>query len=294
MDWRTLPSLSALRAFAALAETGSFSAAGQALSVSHAAVSQQVRALEERLGVALVTRQGRRASLTPEGKRLAGALEEAFLTVRRAVDELTGADLTRPLHVTTTQSFASSWLMPRLSEFRQEHPRVELMIQPTVEVMDLSPGGVDVAIRYGRGRWPGLESTLLLPTSFVMAASTKLVGDRCITEPADLLDLPWLQELGTDEVSVWLRSRGVDAPARASITHLPGHLVLQGLLNGDGVSPTARELVERDIEEGRLVVLFEEDGTEQGYYIVTRPGVMRPPLKAFVAWLKRHARSRPA
>ena len=127
-----------------------------------------------------------------------------------------------------------------------------------------------------------------------MVAARALVGDRRITEPADILDLPWLQELGTDEISQWLRARGVDAPARASITHLPGHLVLQGLLNGAGVSPTARALVERDIDEGRLVVLFEEDRTDQGYFIVTRPGVMRPPLKAFVAWLKRHALARPA
>jgi LysR family glycine cleavage system transcriptional activator len=242
--------------------------------------------------VALVLRDGSRG-LTGEGERLAGALESAFLAVRQAVDELTGADATRPLQVSTTPSFAASWLMPRLSEFRHEHPGVELMLYPTVDLVELGPGGIDLAIRFGRGCWPGLTAELLLPSSFVIAGARSLVGDRQIREPADLLDLPWLQELGTNEISEWLRARGVDAPARASIVHLPGHLVLQGLRNGDGVTPTARALVEHDIEEGRLVVLFEdEERADLGYFVVTRPGVMRPPLRAFVGWLKRHALAR--
>src|SRR6187397_506109 len=102
MHWQSLPPLSALRAFAALAEAGSFSRAGEALNVSHAAVSQQVRALEERLGVLLVVRGGPRGRLTPEGERLAQALEAAFAGIVQAVDELTGADAGRPLQVTTT------------------------------------------------------------------------------------------------------------------------------------------------------------------------------------------------
>ena len=131
MDWRSLPSLSALRAFAALAETGSFTRAGAALNVSHAAISQQVRALEERLGVALLPRDGRRGVLTPAGERLAAALEAGFGGIARAVDELTGADADRPLHVSTTPAFAANWLMPRLASFRHEHPEVELMLNPT-------------------------------------------------------------------------------------------------------------------------------------------------------------------
>ena len=155
MDWRSLPSLSALRAFAALAQTGSFTRAGEALNVSHAAVSQQVRALEERLGVPLLPRDGRRGVLTAEGERLAAALDTAFLAIGRAVDEVTGADAWRPLQVTTTSAFAMSWLMPRLSEFRHEHPQIELMLNPTAQLVELAPGGVDVAIRFGRGSGAG-------------------------------------------------------------------------------------------------------------------------------------------
>jgi LysR family transcriptional regulator, glycine cleavage system transcriptional activator len=292
VDWRNLPSLGALRAFAALAETGSLAKAGAALNVSHAAISQRVRALEAELGVALAVRDGRRTALTPEGARLAAALEAAFTDIRRAVDELTGGDAARPLQVSSTSAFTSSWLMPRISEFRHEHPDIQIMVNPTAEVVELSPGGIDVAIRYGRGGWRGLESELLVPTTYVLVAAPALIGDRRITEPHDILDLPWLQELGTSEISGWLRERGVIAPKTGNIIHLPGHLVLEGLRNGEGVSLTTTAVVERELASGRLRVLFEEAQPGLGYYIVTRPGVMRPPLKAFVAWLRRHARSR--
>jgi LysR family glycine cleavage system transcriptional activator len=292
MDWRTMPSLGALRAFAALAETGSFAKPGAALNVSHAAVSQRVRGLEERLGVVLLDREGRRAQLTPEGARLAAALDGAFTDIRRAVDELTGADARRPVLVTATPAFSLSWLMPRLSEFRQEHPEVQLMLNPTTELVELVPGGIDVAIRYGDGHWRGLDVELLLPPSYVLVGAPQLIGDRTIAEPADIIDLPWLQELGTSEMSAWLQSRGVQAPPKDNIIHLPGHLVLEGLRNGDGVSLTASVLVEHELEAGRLEVLFEETGVEVAYWIVTRPGVLRPPVKAFVSWLRRHARPR--
>ncbi len=293
MDWQNLPSLGALRAFHALAENGTFTRAGAALNVSHAAVSQQVRALEDRLGVELVSRAGRRGTLTPEGERLAAALSTAFLGIQRAVDELTGADARRPLQVTTTAAFAMGWLMPRLSDFRHEHPEIELMLNPTAQFVELAPGGIDVAVRYGGGVWRGLDAELLLPTTIVIVAAPSLIGARRIAEPRDILDLPWLQELGTTEMSNWLRDRGVIAPRKENVTHLPGHLVLEGLRSGDGVSLTARVLIEREIAAGRLIVLFEDALPGLGYYIVTRPGVLRPPLKAFVAWLRRHARRDP-
>ncbi len=292
MDWRNLPSLGALRAFAALAETGSFASAGAALNVSHAAVSQRVRALEDQLGVQLLDREGRRAVLTPEGARLAAALDAAFGDIRRAVDELTGADATRPLQISATPAFAVSWLMPRLSEFRHEHPEVELMLNPTSQLVELAPGGIDVAIRYGDGDWRGLAVELLVPTTYVMVGAPSLIGDRRISHPRDVLDLPWLQELGTSEMSAWLRTRGVIAPKTENVTHLPGHLVLEGLRDGEGISLTTSAVVERELASGRLTVLFEDPRPDLGYFIVTRPGVMRPPLKAFVAWLRRHARPR--
>ena len=289
MAWRSLPPLSALRAFAALAEAGSFTKAGQALNVSHAAVSQQVRALEERLGVPLLPRDGRRGALTAEGERLAAALQTGFGGIARAVDELTGGDALRPLQITTTPAFAANWLMPRLASFRHEHPEVELMLNPTVQAVELSPGGVDLAIRYGTGDWRGLDTELLVATTFVLVGAPSLIDARRIDDLRDVVDLPWLQELGTNEMSAWLRDHGVIAERRPNVIHLPGHLVLEAVRSGDGVSLSTRVNVERDIAAGRLLVLFEDAEPGVGYYIVTRPGVQRPALRTFVAWLRRQA-----
>lgn len=289
MDWLTLPPLAALRAFAALAESGGYSRAGAALNVSHAAVSQQVRALEERLGLQLVRREGRGAVLTADGERLAAALDAGFGAMRRAIDELTGGDPTRPLHVTMTHAFAANWLMPRLAEFRHEHPGIELMLNPTADVVPINPGGVDAAIRFGAGVWPGLVAEPLVATSHVIVASRALVGERRFDRPEDLMDLPWLQEYGYDEIGTWLQRSGVPSPRPEGVTHLPGHLALEAVRAGAGVCATVRVFVEDDVAAGRLRILFEEQRESWGYHIVTRPGVRRPPLKAFVGWLRRHA-----
>jgi LysR family glycine cleavage system transcriptional activator len=123
----------------------------------------------------------------------------------------------------------------------------------------------------------------------VVVAAPSLIAGRPVAEPRDLLALPWLQELGTSEMSKWMHDHGVFAPREDTLTHLPGHLVLEAVRKGDGASLSTRVNVERDIEAGRLLVLFEEDHPGLGYHIVVRPGVMRPPLRAFVAWLRRHA-----
>jgi LysR family transcriptional regulator, glycine cleavage system transcriptional activator len=294
MDWISLPPLAALRAFAAFAETGAYTSAGAALNVSHAAVGQQIRALEDRLGTRLVRREGRGAVLTPDGERLAKALETAFGTIRRAVDELTGADAARPLQLTMTPAFAARWLMPRLADFRHHHSVIELVLNPTAEVVPLAPGGVDLAIRDGAGDWPGLVSEMLFETTYVIAAAPSLIGDRRIERAEDLLDLPWLQEYGTDEVSAWLATRGVCCPAPGRISHLPGHLALEAMRAGAGVCATVRAYIEEDVAAGHLRILFEDSLPGWGYHIVTRPGVQRPPLRAFVGWLRGQAEAEQA
>jgi len=289
MDWQRLPPLTALRAFAALAETGSTTAAGARLNVSHAAVSQQVRQLEAHLGVALVDRSGRQSRLTAEGRDLANALSLGFGAIARAVAALTGADAARPLQISTTPSFAAHWLMPCLNEFRQAHPQIDLMIDPTPRLVALEPGGIDIALRYGAGDWPGLRAELLFRSPIVAVAAPHLVAGKRIACPADLAALPWLQEFGTNEASDWLRRRGVTKERAAGLVQVPGNLLLDGLLRGQGVAVTVREWVRQDITAGRLRLLFEDEG-EAGYYVITRPGVLRPPAKAFVTWLRRQAR----
>ncbi|OOY16590.1 LysR family transcriptional regulator [Thioclava sp. DLFJ4-1] len=288
MDWRTLPSLTALRAFSAFAECGSVAEAGRALNVSHAAVSQQLRGLEERLGVTLVDRSGPRPALTPDGRRLAQALRDGFGTIAEAVASLSDTADSRPLQISTTPSFASAWLLPRLPDFREAHPEIGLTIDPSATVSTLAPGGVEMALRYGSGDWPGLESRLLVRSPIVVVAAPALVGEGRYDCPADLRGLPWLQELGTSESTDWFARHGVTQDQARSLTVMPGNLLLEAARGGQGVAVTALVWVAGDIAAGRLRLLFE-DSEEKGYYTVTRPGVRRPALRQFMSWLFKQA-----
>ena len=149
MDWSGLPSLNSLRAFSAVAETGSYSKAGDLFNVTHAAVNQQVKILEARLGVSLVVRAGRGIMLTADGATLARDLDTGFDTISKAVEALTESSATRPVQISMSPAFAVEWFMPRLQDFQNRHPDVLLMLNPTSKVMELKPGGVDLAIRYG-------------------------------------------------------------------------------------------------------------------------------------------------
>ena len=162
------------------------------------------------------------------------------------------------------------------------------MIDPSAELKTFSPGGIDVAIRYGVGPWPGLESELLFVSPIVVVAAPGLIGDRPTTRAEDLRDLPWLQEVGTSETTDWLARQGVAGRLPRGITSYPGNLMLEAARAGQGVAITARLFAEADIAAGRLSLLFQGDEAK-GYHIVTAPGVSRAPARAFVAWLRRQA-----
>lgn len=289
MDWRGLPPLSALRAFAAFAERGNVVAAGDALGVSHAAISQQLRVLENHLSASLLDRSGRALRLTPQGELLAHALRGGFSLMSEGVAAVTGTRDARPLHISVTPTFAASWLMPRLAGVRAAHPEIDLMIDPTPEVVTLSPDRIDLAIRFGKGRWPGVEATLLWESTMVVVGAPDLVGDTGYADLDALAQLPWMEEFGNSESTNWLQKQGVTARG-AGMLRVPGNLLLDGARDGQGVAVTVRHFVERDIEAGRLRVLHETVGEGAGYHLVTAPGPMRAPLRAFVTWLKREGR----
>lgn len=288
MNWTALPPLSALRAFAVLAETQSFSQAGAALNVTHGAVIQQVRALEERLGVTLVLREGRGVKLTPEGMSLVHSLTRGFQAIHSGVEALSDADAQRPVQVSMSPAFAVAWLMPRLPDFQKRHPGITLLLNPTSEVVELRPGGVDLAIRYTDRRRASEPVETVLLADMVVVGTPALIGSRRVADAARMLDLPWLQELGTDEVGDWLSRHGVRPDRPPPISHMPGNLIMEAVRRGDGVTYTARPFVDDDIRSGRLIELFSEPAFGL-YFIKTRPGVLRPPVKIFVQWLKRQA-----
>lgn len=288
IDFSALPPLAALRAFAAFVETGSVVKAGDRLNVSHAAVSQQLRALESHLGLSLLDRSGHSLRLTDEGRRLADAVVGGFEGMARTVEELTGKDAGRPLMVTTTATFASGWLLPRLADFRLKHPEIDLMIDPTPEVRPLGPGGMDLALRYGAGDWPGVDAELIVSTPVVVVAAPSVVGDRRLDSPGGLDGLPWLQELGTNEATDFMQRHGISRQGGPGMTVLPGNLILDAARDGQGVAAIARAFVEADLASGRLRELYCSDERE-GYFLVSRPGVLRPAARAFAAWIRRQA-----
>lgn len=289
MDWLKLPPLAALRAFAAFAEKRNVVEAGAALNVSHAAISQQLRVLEKYLGAALLDRSGKALTLTADGEHLARALQLGFGAIEAAVGDLARSGLDRPVHVSLTSSFAASWLMPRLPAFRESHPEVNLILDPSAEVVDLRPGGVDIAIRYGPGGWSGVHSEMLLQSPVVIVAAPRLLGGKTSLTPSELAQLQWLEEVGTTEATSWLAEHGVGPERGAGRTQLPGNLVLEGLRAGQGVTVTVRHFVEQDIKAGRIVELYVEPDT-RGYHIVTANSALRPAVRTFAGWLRRQAR----
>lgn len=288
MEWLSLPPLSSLRAFAAFVEKRNVVEAGAALNVSHAAISQQLKMLERHMGVALLDRSGKALHLTADGEHLARAVQLGFGAIETAVRDLTRSGSDRPVHVSLTSSFAASWLMPRLPEFRSTYPKVDLVLDPTAEIVELRPGGIDVAVRYGPGGWAGVQSEMLLQTPMVIVAAPELLDGKTSWSPADLAHLPWLEEIGTTEATNWLAEHGVGLQHGAGRTKLPGNLVLDGLRSGQGVTVTVRHFVEPDIQAGRIIELYAEPDT-RGYHIVTAKSALRPPVKTFVNWLKRQA-----
>lgn len=284
MDWRHLPPLSALRAFSAFADSDSLDQAGASIGVTHAAISQQIRALEVYLGLALVDRTGRRLTMTADGQRLAAALGEGFGLIAATIGQLTRAEIARPLRVTTTAAFAGGWLLPRLPDFRARHPGIDLTIDAASEVRRLGEDA-DIALRFGNGDWPGTRSELLLRTPVVVIAAPQLVPPGAPDGFDDLAALPWLQELGTNEASAFLEDHGVARRAGAGLLSLPGNLMLDAARNGQGVAVIARAFVEADIRAGRLRVLHE-DSEREGYFLVTAPGPRRASVQLFHDWVR--------
>lgn len=287
MEWKNFPALSQLRAFSAFAGASSLEQAGAKIGVTHAAISQQIRALETHLGLALVERGGRKLTLTTDGQRLAEALEAGFGQMASTIAALTGADQNAPLRITTTPTFASGWLMPRLSDFRAKHPGIDLAIDPASENREIGREA-DIGLRYGNGHWPGLESRLVLRSSIAVVAAPSLVPADSPVDLRYLAGLPWLQELGTSEVTAFLEAQGLARREGAAILSLPGNLMMDAARDGQGVAVIARAFVERDIAAGRLRLMMEDEERE-GYFLVHRPGPLRPAQKAFAQWVLRQA-----
>ena len=284
-DWRNIPSLTALRAFAATAELRSFSQAARVLNVTHAAVAQQVRGLEEQLGRPLVQREGRGVSLTADGEQLAEAVGEGFGAFQRGLEALRAGEADRPVRVTLTASFAAQWLMPRLKDFWHQHPDIGLSLHPDSKVVDLHRERMDLAIRYGSGVWPGVEATYLTSARLVIAGAPSLIGDHNPTVQ-EMAEMDWILALNWAEQDAYLRQLGLE-PSTLSSTEVSGEeLAVAAARQGLGLVVESVALIESDVAEGRLRIVHESREKLPAYFIVVLPGPKRAAARAFLKWLK--------
>lgn len=286
IDWLRVPPLSALRAFEATARTGSFSAAAAALNVTHAAIAQQVRSLETRLGCALVTRAGRGVVLSDEGLVLARACNAGFSAIEGAVRDLRDAQAGSALSVTMTPVFADKWLMPRIKGFWSSHPEIALTLRPDYRVVDLRRERVDVGIRFGRGKWPGVDAEYLTSARFLVVAAPSLLTAGTDLTSAELEAMPWITEARWNEPLAWLRDQQIDLGDRPTLDLPNEELAISAARQGMGLYVATAALVEEDLKSGALVALRDPKDQDPGYYVVTPAGPQKPAVRQFVRWLR--------
>jgi LysR family glycine cleavage system transcriptional activator len=294
-----LPSLNGLRAFEAAARHLSFTKAAAELNVTQTAVSHQIRRLEAQLGLRLFTRRNRNLALT-------GAALDYLPAVRAAFEDLRGATerILRPQHegvltVSMLPTLAAKWLVQRLAAFQEAHPGIEVRIATATRAVDFRREEVDVAIRYGNGRWPGLRAVWLMAEEIFPVCSPALLrGERPLREPADLAGQTLLHvNLYTDEWSDWLTAAGLLpslAPglAQRGLTFDLNLMALQAALDGLGVALGRTAFVEADIAAGRLVAPFDIRVPAKSAFYVVAPEATAdsPKIALFRDWLVEAAR----
>jgi LysR family glycine cleavage system transcriptional activator len=287
---RHLPPLAAVRAFEAAARLGSFTRAGEELGTTQAAISYQIKLLEERVGTPLFLRLPRQVTLTETGRRLSAAVTEAFDALHAAFGALrqeTGGVLA----ISSVQSFAVRWLAPRLGAFQLAQPGLAVRLTAANQLVDFTREEVDVAIRSGKGPWPGLEMHPLLRVRFAPMCSSELLRRAGGVEtPADILRLPLLSP--TDRWwPLWLALAGVAAPeldGRGAIGLDSQPMEGSAAIAGQGVAMLTPALWQDELASGRLVQLFDHLVGDEGHrYWLVYPQARRlvPKLRAFRDWL---------
>jgi DNA-binding transcriptional LysR family regulator len=282
-----LPPVQTVRAFVAAVRLGSFARAGEALRLTHGAVSHHVAQMEHLIGMRLFERHRRGVVPTPEAVQLADRLGRILGDLGMALQEARRSR--RPaLTITMMPALAQRWLLPRLGSFQAQHPEIDLRLRPTAALLDLDLDGVDVAIRYGPGNWPGVEARKLADEWVFPVASPFFRNGRLPGTPWDLLDCtlirnprqpwaPWFTAAGLP---------GIGEPSSGPIVDDAG-FALDMAARGQGIALARGILASGDLEAGRLVRLFPITVQDAySYYLLARPGASkRPSVEALASWI---------
>ncbi|MDF3839698.1 transcriptional regulator GcvA [Cupriavidus basilensis] len=289
---RSLPPLVSLRAFEAAARRLSFSQAAQELFVTQGAVSHHIQRLESDLGVALFERRTRAVALTEAGQAYYTQVHAAFELLRQGTEQLRAPAAARTtLTVGILASFATRWLAPRLPAFSAAHPGIDLQLRPDIALADVAGGEVDVAIRYGRGAWPGVRARQLMPERLsVVCAPALIAGRKRPRQPQDLLRHALLASHARQpfEWDAWARRFGLDL-GRAQTVHLYDYnIVVEAALAGQGMAMGRHRLIAPQLASGALVQALPDAVLEDpriGWWLVMPRGAPGEAALAFRNWL---------
>jgi LysR family glycine cleavage system transcriptional activator len=295
-----LPSLDLLRGFEAAARLLSFTRAGEELHLTQSAVSRQIQELEQQLGIALFQRRHRALALTEAGREYYAASAQALATMREATDRLRAQQDKRALAVTTTHSFASLWLIPRLAGFTRAHPDIDVRITADTRVQQLERDGLDVAIRHGPATLCGPNALRLFGERVFPVCSPAMLrrAKHPLKVPADLRHHVLLQYDDPDgrhpwlHWKTWLEIEGLADLRPAGRLLFSGYeQIIPAAIAGNGVALGRTPLVRDLIAAKELVVPFQRSADPaRAYFVIVAPGAAaRSEVGAFVAWLRREA-----
>jgi len=291
---RSLLPLNALRAFDAAARHMSFKHAADDLSVTPAAISQQIRSLEDFLGVDLFRRTNRSLVLTEAAQMSLLPLKEGFERLEEAVDIIAGSKTSTVLKVSVSPSFASKWLVPRLASYYERRPDAIVKISATMQVTDFKAEDTDVAIRYGRGNYDGLQSEELLRETLFPVCAPGLFDGEAATPCAVLKhtlihDDSSIEDESAPNWTMWLKAAGVTAPDGMPAIHFNNNaLAIEAAVAGRGVALARSAIAEEDIKAGRLIKPFGEAVPVNFAHHIVYPKekIKNERVQDFIEWLR--------
>ena len=282
-----VPPLPALRVFEAAARLGSISAAANELHVTHSAVSQQIKSLEDALGVRLFGRSGRNVVLTSAGRELALGANEALCAIARTAQQVRQRANPNRLTVTTLPSFATCWLTPRIGRFIEMEPDVEINLISTCALLDFTRDGVDAAIRWTASPDESLDASLLMRDEMLVVASPDYLRTHPLKTPSDLAGCALLR--AEDESWIpWFTRAGLDwEESSKGLFFNDSSLALRWAEDGRGVVLTRRSLADESLRNGSLIQPFDITVPEERIYWFVTPRDVEPTplLQRFRAWV---------
>jgi LysR family transcriptional regulator, glycine cleavage system transcriptional activator len=267
---RRIPSLRGLQAFEAVARAGNLAAAANMLAITVSAVSHRIRGLEEELGVRLFVREPTGLSLTAAGRRYRTGVEDAFDLLARATADLAGPDLSRPLTVSLTSEIGIRWLMPRFPRFRAAYPDIDIALLATYQLADVAAGEADMALRYGKAPWPGLEAEPFLSFKVSPLCSPQVMETIRGLDPAAALSRCTLIREDNNDWDTWLVAADADDVEPAGqISFADYSMGLAAAIAGQGMILGYSGYIQAEVASGALIQPFELTvPVEKAYYLV--------------------------